>query len=236
MGKLKKLASTAVWVILPLAVAASEPVERQITCPVGGEAFEIIDTASCSATGQRTLTMRPTSTCDYITRLPICPANGLPLYREFSDQEATALTGFVETQTYAALRDLAPWQRAYGVARHLGDTGSPLGFQLALRGLWFDPSAVFESTSAQEALLAEAEVEMGHVDAMDRAYIHTILAFMLYSSGRPTEGDRFLVAARTNAGTNAFLGQYIAQVSDCRDRMGQQGCTPQTLFVPKALE
>ncbi|MEM9342480.1 MAG: hypothetical protein AAGA87_05500, partial [Pseudomonadota bacterium] len=56
-------------IFLSSAAGAGTPFEDTMTCPVGGEEFTIVSTASCSTMG-RTMSFRPVTSCDFVTRLP----------------------------------------------------------------------------------------------------------------------------------------------------------------------
>ena len=61
---------------------------------------------SCSSMGA-TMSLRPITSCDFVTRLPVCPSNGLPLFKDFPADEVARPERYVQTPDYAALRDLA---------------------------------------------------------------------------------------------------------------------------------
>lgn len=76
---------------------AGMPVETPFTCPVGGEEFVITDTMSCSEMG-RTMLLRPVTSCDFVTRLPVCPGNGFPAYRDATEEELARLDTLVASE------------------------------------------------------------------------------------------------------------------------------------------
>lgn len=155
-----------VGVFTASAAFAGIPTSETMECPIGGETFEITGTASCSSRG-RYMSMRPQSSCDFVTKIPVCPTNGLPIYRSFTASELENLTVFIATPEFAAMKDKSPHQVAYGVAHHLGETLSPTGFSLALGAWWFEGDAFRNNIRMQDSFLREAEAELRRANAED---------------------------------------------------------------------
>ncbi|MCB2130696.1 MAG: hypothetical protein KDE03_16930, partial [Rhodobacteraceae bacterium] len=150
-----RLLLAASSLFLATAVHAGIPVEEDITCPVGGETFTIVSTMSCSSMGA-TMSLRPLTSCDFVTRLPVCPSNGLPLFKDFPADEVARLERYVQTPDYAALRDLAPALRAYHVAKFLGDETDHERLWLLIDAALYDAPASRSDPANLDLLLAEA--------------------------------------------------------------------------------
>jgi hypothetical protein len=96
---------------------ATTPFNRQIECAVGGEEFSFTDTGSSSSFGQRP-DGKPYSNWDY--PLPVCPGNGLVMYRDFTAEERARLPALLASPAYAELRTLAqPYYTAAYIERSL---------------------------------------------------------------------------------------------------------------------
>ncbi|QHQ36423.1 hypothetical protein [Algicella marina] len=210
---------------------AGQPVETKLTCPVGGEAFTVTGTLSCSNLG-RTMSFRPVTTCDFRTRLPVCPGNGLPMYSPFSDAQVTDLTAWLESEEFAAAKALPKWQRAYVVAEHLGQAGTNIGFGLMLQALWFEEAEFLASDSAMDTLLEEAKGEVERVPEMDGAFVHAIMAYGLARAGRMEDAEEQAAAAEVAGDGNADLEAYLVALRACFADMSAEACQPDAAYQP----
>jgi hypothetical protein len=107
----------AFCVVAALPAYGTTPFVRQIECAVGGEEFSFTDTMSSSSFGQRP-DGKPYSNWDY--PLPVCPGNGLVMYRDFTAEELARLPELIASPQYAELRTLAqPYYTAAHIERSL---------------------------------------------------------------------------------------------------------------------
>jgi hypothetical protein len=201
------------------------PIKVNKICPVGGEEFTVTGTASCTTMG-RTMSFRPYTSCDFITRLPVCPSNGLPMYQEFTQDQIVKLTSLIATPDYAALRELPPWQRAYGIANYLGQAGSSAAFGILLSAMWFETVPFFESKSTLDQFLAEAELELERAPEANKPIFNAILAYALASAGRIKESDERLDQARQAPDISEYLQAYISAIEVCQEDMSLPACQP----------
>lgn len=228
---LRKLCACLVFLISGNLAWAGIPTEETVVCPIGGEEFTVTGTLSCSTQG-RTMSYRQISTCDFVTRLPICPSNGLPVYQEFTDAQVADLTSFMQTPAYETLATLSPWQRAYGVAVHLGQSGTETSFGLLLNALWHDTAAFYDSPVALDQLLHEAEFEFDRTPPQASPFLNAILGYALARAGRSAQADDRLALARQAPGTPEYLQQYIQAVEACQSNMDAPECHPDAPFNP----
>lgn len=210
---------------------AGTPVDEATTCPVGGEEFEITGTLSCSTQG-RTMSFRPLTSCDFVTRLPICPGNGLPIYQEFSNDQVARLEEFVETPEYNALRELPPWQRAHGVSVFLDQSGTEVAFGILLNALWYETEELLASDSAFNQFVEETEAELQRASEADRPFLEAILAYALSAAGRFDEANLRLDRAKQTPEVPEFLLHYITAIQECQSDMSRDGCRPSDRFNP----
>ena len=227
----------SIFVIGP--VRAGTPVHVEEKCPIGGETFIVVKSPSCSYFGQ-SMSFRKSSTCDYITRLPVCPDNDLPLYREFTKGEISRLSAFVETEEYDRLRQLDPWQRAYRIEEYLGHTGSNSGFLLLLQALWYENESFLTNEPLLDRFAAEAEAEIDRVEEGEKPFVAAILAYAFAAAENRQKADLwFQWATSLNDGTGndaggvEFLRAYLAKLSACRQDMASVDCSPDAPFDPE---
>ncbi|MBS8224943.1 hypothetical protein [Vannielia litorea] len=223
---LRKILFAALLLLSPVALNAGTPYETEVTCPVGGEVFTVTDTHSCSTFG-RDMAFRARTSCEFVTRLPVCPTNGLPLFMDFSEDQVATLGAFIASDDYATMRSLSPWLRAYELAQVLGEDKSPVTFGLLLQAYWEEEKAFFDYPDAISLMLAEAGAEADRADPEGRPYLQGIIAYMLLRSDRPEEADIWLEKAReSQMEGDAYAETYLTRIEACRDAMETEACQP----------
>jgi len=105
------------------AAFAGFPVTERMTCPIGGERFEFVTTASYSTFGARP-DGKPYGSWTFPLALPECPGNGLIVYKAFDREELRRLEAIIATDSYRALRSGNDVQY-YRLARLLREMGAP---------------------------------------------------------------------------------------------------------------
>lgn len=201
---------------------------------MGGEQFTITGTLSCSTQG-RTMSFRPLTSCDFFTRLPICPTSGLPVYQEFSDEQVSDLEVFLETPDFAQLRQLPPWQRAYGVAEHLGQSGTATAFGLLLSSMWYEFENFISNEDILEQFLVEVDAELERAPNPDKPFLEAIVGYVLMASGRAEEAEIRLNRASEAIDAPDFLLQYISAIRACQPNLEVEGCRPHDRFDPQSF-
>jgi hypothetical protein len=113
------LSAAALLLASPLAASTYFEVEK--TCPVGGEKFKFMELGSISTFGYMPDGM-PIGSGLFPIEPPVCPGNGLVMYREFDAAQVKQLEGVVAAPAYQALRKSeTPLYLAYKLADALGD-------------------------------------------------------------------------------------------------------------------
>jgi len=106
-------------VAAPGAAQAGMPVTVKEKCAVGGESFDYTTTASYSTFGARP-DGKPYGSWTFPLALPVCPTNGLVMYREFSEDEIARLPDLLASPEFVALRPAeTPYYRAAWLAKAL---------------------------------------------------------------------------------------------------------------------
>ncbi|MCP4185100.1 MAG: hypothetical protein GY761_17615 [Hyphomicrobiales bacterium] len=206
---------------------AGHPIEETKVCPVGGEKFNVTGTLSCTTAGQiRTMSMRPATSCEFVTRLPVCPENGLPVYQEFTQEQVAKLEIFLKTPQFQNLKSLPPWQRAYGVSQHLGESGTAIAFHLLNGALWYEGEEFLKSERAVDRFLIEAKSEVGRASERDKPFLQAIIAYVLVTSKRPNEAEVWLKKVSQSVEGSDYLKQYLSAIRACQNDIDREGCGP----------
>jgi hypothetical protein len=127
-------ALAAILAMTPLGAQAGIPMEVKEKCPVGGESFTYTTTASYSTFGQRP-DGKPYGSWTFPLALPVCPGNGLVMYKEFSATELARLPALIGAPEYRALKDETVYYRAARLARAL-DPADDMAAWLLLSATW----------------------------------------------------------------------------------------------------
>jgi hypothetical protein len=137
--RLRVLAAIASLATSAAAAQAGTPVRVQLQCPVGGERFTYVSTASMSTWGQRP-DGKPYGSWTFPTPLPECPSNGLVLFKdEFTRRETSELRNLIAEPAYIAMRETdTPYYRARWLMRRL-EPESTEAIWLLLQASWEAP-------------------------------------------------------------------------------------------------
>lgn len=209
---------------------AGMPVEREMTCPIDGETFTVTGTASCSMLGSR-MTLRRITSCDWVTRLPVCPASGLPLYRRFGAEETGRLRAVVETEAYRALGNASPWLRAAHVARALPDPDPAMPFWLLVQGLGVDRGPGIADAAYRAEILARAPDAIPAFPPEMQGVLTALTAFVASHDGQAGRAREILDGLEPEPGT--FLERYAGAIRTCLDA-GGEACDPDREVPRKA--
>lgn len=217
--------TTFIVTLVALPALAGTPVEQSVTCPVGGETFTITGTASCSVIG-RTMSFRPITSCDFVTRLPVCPGNGLPLFDEFTDAELTILRDLIGTPKYANLQESPPWVRAYFLALRIGRQDTASSFRLILNALWYEPDAFRNDDALTDAFLREVGLEKARVGEANHPFLEAISIYAMILSGRTDKAAASLETLRASGTVPNGLVPYLFRLSNCIEDPTAADCAP----------
>lgn len=215
-------------VLLPIAVQAGIPTQVELACPVGGERFEITETMSCTEYPARTMAYAPTSSCDFVTRLPQCPQNRLPMYKEFSEADIAILHEFMLSETYDSMVDKSRYFMAYIIERQLEGDNPSAPFWLLLQGFWFDPENTFSDEDYIAEFLFEAQGETRRESEVNRPYLQSIAAFVYIKAGNFDEARALIEAASIE--NNPVLRAYHRAMEACMYDAASQYCDPNTII------
>ncbi|MDC7682267.1 hypothetical protein PQU92_03210 [Asticcacaulis sp. BYS171W] len=129
---------------------------QELKCPVGGKSFEHSFYMSYSTWGQRP-DGKPYGSGEFPVTPPICPDNGLIMYREFTKAEIKALEGLLASAEYQALRETdTPFFRVAWIEKALNPKSEKIVWYLLNASWEADDDAVLKMRY-QRAFLNLAE-------------------------------------------------------------------------------
>lgn len=208
----------ALGILAGTQAEATTPFVRQIECPVGGETFAFTDTASSSSWGQRP-DGKPYSNWDY--PLPVCPGNGLVVYREFSEAERARLPDILQSPQFAEIRAMGqPYYAASFIERALAPESS-MATWLLLQASWrVDADPLLKARFLQEFILA-AQAEPLDPANRESVVLRLRMANALRELGRFDEAETAFASIATvsldgAAGFSAYV-ETLRRVNARRD-------------------
>ncbi|MEL7489373.1 MAG: hypothetical protein AAGJ73_01535 [Pseudomonadota bacterium] len=218
---------------------AGFPIQQEVKCPIGGRNVQVTSTPSCSYFGEhRRMSFWTPSSCDFITRLPVCRGNKFPIYKEFSDDEVKRLKKFVRTADYRDLKAESRYFRAYEIDRFLSpDRDEAELFDLLLEGLWYDARALTYDVSDYMSAFMRAGTKVSDADRDGNAFASAIFAYYLYRSKRPEEAAPILERLR---GSQVYKDQevlqdYVEAIDACIKKT-RIACEPDARIFPSEDE
>jgi hypothetical protein len=108
---------------------------QEMTCPVGGEHFRALVTASYSIMGARP-DGRPDTYWFMPLPIPECPSNGLVMFSDFTPAELAALAPLVASDAYRAMvRTDSTYYRAQWLATRIGRS-EKVALGLLIPAIW----------------------------------------------------------------------------------------------------
>ena len=130
------IATSACIAAAPAAAAALTFVEREVACPVGGDAFRMRLPASETQFRQQ-LDLKQLGAIASPWPLARCPGNGFVIYKEsFSGEEIARLAAYVASSEYQAMRAAeTDYFLAAALRRQLGDPPATIAMTL-LQATW----------------------------------------------------------------------------------------------------
>lgn len=216
----RKLAIGAFLAMLATASHAGVPYQQKQVCPVGGQKFETIGTGSCSTSGftQDFFFKRPSS-CDFVTRLPQCPDNKLPLYKEFTKDEVTLLEAYMATEEYLAIEGRSRFYIAKKIDDFLVAKGSApvMNFSYLLGGLQNDRENTENDNEYRQWVIDAGVQDIGKGDPADIPYVRLLMAYTAYLGGQFDQASVLLQAVKEDVSVkdSPLVKTYVAKVERC---------------------
>lgn len=204
--------------LAPAAALAGRPVPDMVTCPVGGETFEVTNTLSCTSFGPHLLSLAPNTSCDFITHLPQCPGNKLPIYAPFEPEEIAELEVLVETPEYLAVAEAhSKFYLAWWIATKLGNASPERLSLILVQGIWWDTDRVMADpvhlSAAREAMAVFAET----ADPESAPVIYALTSWVHMISGDLDGAKAWLARAEAAASgiKNELADEYLPALRSC---------------------
>jgi hypothetical protein len=210
--------------------------EEQI-CPVGGQKFEVISSPSCSSGGlsHDFFFLRPSS-CDFVTRLPQCPDNKLPLYKEFTKKEIELLQDYINTPEYKANEAQSRFYLAKKVDDFLISKGSAaeMNFDYLLYGLQYDRENTQDNAQYRQWVIDTGTAEMATEPKDSISYMRLIMAYTHYLAGQFDQAQALLDAAKVDTviADSELAQAYIKRVGVCVAAKDTKLCPSTERVIP----
>ncbi|GJL93551.1 MAG: hypothetical protein DHS20C04_32100 [Hyphococcus sp.] len=172
------------------------------------------------------------SSCDFVTRLPQCPKNKLPLYKEFSKEDLEDIKIFMGTKEYRKLQEQSRYLIAYFVEQNLQTPTEWLDpFSLLLSGIWYDGVNTYDDAEYISILLQEAAPAIGKADLGEQPYITAIAAYLNSWFGDVEDARGLLDSISPNILLeDEYLRIYVEKIEECMAAGRTDRCSPDSLI------
>lgn len=205
---------------LATPAVAGIPTTETIKCPVGGKAFTVTGTASCTTFGgSQDFFLKAQTSCDFVTKLPQCPDNGFPVYKDFTPAEAALLADYMKTSAYAATAGRSRFHIAKRLDDFLASKGSKpvFNFWYLLGGLQYDRERTLVDAEYMGWLRAAGRADLAGARPEDAPIMRLVTAYAHYLAGEFSTAEADLAPLRTDATIkdNKFAQAYLARLDEC---------------------
>lgn len=173
------------------------------------------------------------SSCDFVTRLPQCPKNKLPLYKEFSEQDLEDIKIFMGTNEYRKLQEQSRYLIAYFIEKNLQTPTEWFdSFSMLLSGIWHDGKSTYNDAEYISILLQEAAPSIGKADPGEQPYITAIAAYLNYWFGDVDEAQSLLDTISLGIlQEDEYLRLYVEKIEECMVAGRSEPCRPNSIIL-----
>ncbi|MGB1236112.1 MAG: hypothetical protein ACPG5U_10285 [Planktomarina sp.] len=228
----------AILCLLPSLTLAGTPIDDTINCPIGGPKIQTVGTLSCSTSGRFDMTLRQVSSCDFVTRLPVCQREGFPVYRAFDGVSVDTLLQITQTGPYKATRQASRFLRAHVVEQALqgmdqGTLDQQGSFYTLLSGYQIDPAKTYGDEGYYIAFQKAAGAFMPTATETDKAVIFLSAAMARLQLGDVEKARVNLQQGRKYVEEGqGVLVAYADQLQTCLAAPKADTCQPTAMFFP----
>lgn len=161
------------------------------------------------------MTLQAVTSCDFVTRLPVCPGNKLPVYKEFSEADKKELESIMASPEYAATLELSPYIRADYIEKTLSSKTLQQRLFILQTGLWYEPKLVDNpDVLAEFHAIADQYVSENPDDESSPFYQGAQVFYLLKSGDIPAAKAKFKVLENTKDKPD-YLKTYITALDYC---------------------
>ncbi len=214
-------ASQSVW--------AGMPIDKEVSCAIGGEKFKTTSTMSCTTFGQ-TMSMQPITSCEFVTKLPQCPGNKLPMYKEFSEAELLEIEKIMHTEAYKDAATKSRYFLAATIEQSLSSPDVVEIFSLLQQGLWYTPKQSYEDSDYMRAYHKSAKAAFAQEDYESKPFWRGAQAMVFIGEGNLTAARNNIKLMKTdNAESKDYLKSYKRALTYClKNPTDDKLCQPTT--------
>ncbi|MDU8926532.1 hypothetical protein RXV86_03955 [Alisedimentitalea sp. MJ-SS2] len=195
---MRKLITAFLFTLMVQPATAGSPINVDLACPIWDETAPAIESPSCSSTGRGTLSLRSITSCDFITRLPVCPKSGIPLYWGFDGIDPATLEEIVASDAWKALEGKSRYLRAHLLEMRLELLNPVQRFLLMYGGYQYDLDKSWGDEQYLSVLLPIADAAIAASNDDMPIFINLMTALALIHAHRPDDAKARIEAARAH--------------------------------------
>ena len=194
---------------------AGMPVQQEEICPVGGKTFKTTGTASCSTMGH-TISLKQVTSCDFVTHLPQCPGNKLPMYKEFTDSDLFELEQIMESKEYKTFSKGSPYRLAAFIEQKLSSFDRETLYFLLQNGIWRTPEQVMNDADYMSDYHTAANNVFELFKEEERPFWRGAQAFVHMQQGNLNAAKNAIsIMKKENSSGKEYLTTYIQALEFC---------------------
>ena len=169
------------------------------------------------------------SSCDFVSKAPQCPTNGLPLYREFEPEHLPAIEQFMADQAYDEARKISRFLLAARIEAMLPDGTAESVHSILWWGIRTQP-ALAEDPSYRASYLAAAQslFEPDKSVREEDPFAYAFYTFMLVLDAQSEKATSNIEILRSLNGENnpELYAAYVNQIEACVLSRDEALCSP----------
>ncbi|WP_159082308.1 hypothetical protein [Paragemmobacter aquarius] len=209
---------------------AGEAIVETLSCPIGNETVNYVGTTGCTYF-QRSMSLKPITSCDFVDQVPQCPIYKFPMYRQFSEKEVERIQAFSKTDAYLTGAGSSRFYLAYIIENELALENHKLKFELLLNGFWYDSASTYKDDTFFDAAFKEGKRYIETTEPDQQAFIRAVFAFARVTRGEKEVALRQIERVRSSSGyKDSFLPKYLLLLEKCANKPEAPDCQPDYEF------
>ncbi len=168
------------------------------------------------------MSFRPITSCGDYHYIARCPDNGLPLFKNFSQQDISSLTRILDRDKKTIMA-LPVWLASYHIAKELTPDAPDL-LDYLIFSFWYESEDFLAEPEWRMVLINQYELHKADMDNIKKILVETIIAYASLLGNDHKNADKFLALARQTPLDDSFIETYLGRVESCARKWDEAAC------------